>query len=518
MSNLRISNNPDSSRGSRSAAAQPEVQPRADHDLITNPRDEHDNREGGTYPCTTPTVDGVPFEETPLATALQALTEKHPLFAAWIAHFYNRRLLATRRRVEQVRAEQDADLRQNNQLAIETNKDIDGQIERLVKRRDSETKRHFDELEALDPVSQAAHERAAEAIAPTGIVYLPGVTSEADILRIPARTSEAMHAKLKLPAVQYDHKIKMHPAVSVFVTLALGVLMGVSFGLIAGSLHSDTLDKTRPALAVWAIIGIAVAFCCKYAMRMTSGRGSERYYLGHRVSNWAPFVGLSVIAFAGYVYLDANVEKMGLLRFATAHARLGTLGGKSGEVASSEITGYWCVAMLAMLAVMTVAYWEGYLECRKHVVLNRVEDELFLDKQQAEQERRSDSVVQRALAALSQVNVLLWRKQVIADRIAHIAQPFDQEIARLQSRHLPENQLLSDEARKRHQDTLDRFRWAQSVFDMMFYKALEMLNPDQRTITNDLTSLHVDSVSSVRRTRSRSRSKWHLRLPSMRRK
>lgn len=446
-------------------------------DLITRNRDQKRNRLGWSYFGSVPTIEDIPLEQTALAKAIAAIETERQLLANSLQHLFDDKLRPAVRRAQGVREEEEARLAAQNSRALAVNAEIETKQAQLAEKRDAAVNADRAALRELDEPLRQAHITAAERVALVGGSYDPADPHERCVLRDTPRPLEVVAADLKLPWTPADPKTLMHAAISWIVTILIGVMIGLSLGLVAGLLNPDALMRKPVSLVLCILIGFAVAVMTKYAVKQTYQRASERYYLGRPFLNWVPFALLAAIVTIGLVWIDALVEREGLLKLVRLQAGMMSLstGHHSGNADKEFI--YLLIATILSSPYILYAGWEGYIIGRRHAVINQLMARQTADFEAADTARRSDPLVQEALQAIAKVNEIRQQQNMLRLRIATTAEPFDRAIAELEANRRPVDQELSEEARKRYQDAIDALHCAQETFDAEFGEAMEELEP-----------------------------------------
>jgi hypothetical protein len=460
------------------ASAEPTVTPPADtqahreHDLILRRRDRFGNRLGWFYHFNIPTIEDLPLEQTALGAAVAVVRESLPLRAADLAHFYDHKLRPAFRRLLAVRLEEETRLGEYNAGARRSQEEADTEQARLEEARDAATHPTHAAVIALDADLIAAHQEATAKVARTGGAYDPQNPSPACVLRHERRPLEVIAAEMALPWTHADARDMMSSRLAWGMTTLVGMLIGVSIGVMAGMLPADNLTDRPLLLAIFATLGLAPAWLGKYALRLSGRDAAQRYWLGRPWTNWAPSALLTFGIALVILLADSYVEREGLL----ANVRLREMvlhlsSGATGQSGGVNETTFFFAAILLSFPYIVLNLWEGYLCGRRDACQNRVRARQEQEFEQADRERRAEPDVQQALDAIVRALDLLRHKGMLLARVAETAAPFEQKITKAEASRLAEREALDEHARCRIQDALDNFLGAQAIFDRMFDEA-----------------------------------------------
>lgn len=445
----------------------------APHDLLTRLRDKWGNRLGWSSVFSIPTVEDVPLEETALAPGLRVVEAQMPLRAATLHHFYDEKLRPALRRFWRVLAEETDALAAQNAFAATRNAEITAQQEALEGDRDAATAPNRLALTALEDGPLAdAHGSAADRVAQAGGVYDPNDPSEGCVLRHGRTALEVVAARLALPGPHGDAHAHLPEWLTWAMTGGVGMLVGLSLGIVTHVLEADTLARHLPLAAAFAVLGFGLAMAAKWAVRGAWYRVGQDYYLGCPRPKWGVMLSGAILRSLFVLAVDVVLERQGLLSLMQLQADTQALTGHAqapsllGEVVS------WIVPLVVTLPYLYCAGDAGYLEGRREEVRNRLAARQEQDWMEADTARRADPLVQEALYALSVVREALRQRDVRAARIAALADPFDAKVAELEGQRLPEREALDTPARHRIQDALDNFHGAQFTFDVMWEEAV----------------------------------------------
>ena len=447
------------------------TQAHREQDLKVRNRDRFGNRLGWFYHFNIPTIEDLPLAQTALGEAVAHIRESLPLWAAELAHFYDHKLRPAFRRLLAVRDEEDERLEAFNRRAQRLHAQADADQARLTEERDAATLGTRNDVLALDDALTAAHQDASLKAARVGGAYDPQNPSPACVLRHDRRPLEVIAAEMALPWTHADSRDVMSVRLAWLTTNLVGVLIGISIGVMAGMVPADNLTGRPLLLAIFAALGLAPAWAGKYALRLSGREASQRYWLGRSWTNWAPFALLAAGVALVLLLTDSYVEREGLLanvrlREMVMHLSSGTAGG-----GASHETTFFFAAILLSFPYIALNLWDGYLRGRHDACMNRVRARQEQEFEVADRERRAEPEVQTALDAIVRALDLLRHKGMLIARIGEMAAPFEQRIGKAEATRIPEREAPDEQACCRIQDALDNFLGAQALFDRMFEEA-----------------------------------------------
>jgi hypothetical protein len=454
----------------------------AAHDLIQRRRDAHGNRLGSVCHYTIPTVDDVPVEQTPLITAIEKISEQHPILGALLQHAYQHKLQTRRCEAREIRQEEERRRTEHNQRAVQENAKIERQQEQLQKAQERATRADRAALRALDAPLLAAHQQAAARVAHVGGLYDPGSPDEACVLRHVPRAPEAIAADLRLPWTPSDKIVQMATIMSYFLSALIGTMIGLSVGIMMGLLEPDNLGAQPAVVGFCAFFGFAVALAVRHAVKGTCRQAAQRYYLGVRWPQWLPYVIVALLVAGVIVLMDSFVEQQGLLANRRAMEAVLSLSphGPPASSASAEETLSALAAILFTFPYVVCSVVDGYRCGRADASMNLIRSRQAAEFAEIDAERRGQSQVQAALAALAQVKIALHYQALLTARIAAAEVPYLERLATLEAQRLGIEEELNECGKQRVQDGFDNFAGAQAEFDALFAEGRFACEPPGR--------------------------------------
>ena len=244
------------------------------------------------------------------------------------------------------------------------------------------------------------------------------------------------------------------PGASWLLSGFVGLLLGVSVGVLTGLVKTDLLSRPVP-LGIFVLVGIAAAFLAKAGLKALAREASQRYWLGHARSSWLGWA-LSAVGAGGLVLLmDGYTEREGLLSFVRLQQLAASLSGGGSAVPEGI---YLLVAMLLTFGYVLSALAEGYFSGRHDVCWNRLVQLRETRIGRAEEAQRSAPQVQVALYALGKVREALRQQAFLEARIRGVEGHFA-GLRREAEAELPAAIQL------RLQDLHDQLIATQAIFD-----------------------------------------------------
>lgn len=445
---------------------------RAYNDRNTRRRDPDGNRLPGSYAYGHPTPDEARVEETPLIGALGHLAGVEPVIAGWLHYFYNHRLLTRLRECREARDEAEYERRLPEVIQEEIDRDQNEQ--RALSAAASQP--HRDAALALDGALESASLHAVARSAAIGRSFDPAAPTTEEALRVEVPDLSTFAAAEGLADPRGDAGALLPKGIVTVLTALVGTLIGISFGVIGHALEAaELITDWLPAL-LFAGIGYGVACFTRQAIVLFHRQAAERHYLGRDARHCLPVLVGALLFDVVVIVVDVVTEARGVLQPGVQSAmEVETLRpGSGGRNPAGDLLLY-LVPLLITAGYVAYSAWEGYLQGRSTVLMNRL-----LRAQDEELERRrtahlSDPRVQEALAAILALQEVLRQKEEHLARAAAAERPFLERIATLELRRVPLQLALSTEQRARIQDRHDDLRGTCLEFDAAFLAAAESL-------------------------------------------
>lgn len=435
------------------------------HDLINRNRDGVGNRKAYGYAFNVPTVDESRIEETELLRAIEVIRKRKPGLAAHLEHTYNHKLLPAGQRPRDVRAAEERWFQEHNARAIESNKHIDQQTKELEDKREQATAECREALDLANEALAEAHKLAADKVACSGGEYDPSSPTAQSVLDLGPNCMQAVAAELNIPWTPGStHLLPMW--LSWVLSIVVGTMVGLSFGLMAHYLDPDTLTRQPAYDLPFALIGSAAAILGRAGIKYGHRQAAERSYLGlpwrHRIAILFTALLVDLIILVA----DSFVEVQGLLAAVRLQDAVNSLSGSLSNQTNEHY--YFLAAIIVSIGYVTSAAWEGYLAGRQNLLTNRIHQRC----REIADERKREPAVMESLAAIAQVNELRRQVSSLETRIGEIVAPFNEKIQSLGSERLQVLERFPERSMQRVQDALDNFNGAQEEFNAAFEAAL----------------------------------------------
>ena len=447
-----------------------------EHPPYPRKRDTKDNRLPYSYAFSHPAVDDTPLAQTALPRALALVAERMPGRAAILEHFYTDKLLTAYRRLCAVRVEEEDKRERYNTWAEQRQREIDAAQEEQARLRDAASREKRERLAGLERELAAAHQTAADLTAQTGGAYDPETPSTDAVLRLEIKPLEVFAAAEKLPYNPADEKALLPAGLSWALTGVIGMMTGLSIGLMAHLLEADAMAQ-KPGMALLCVLfGVASAIFGKYAVALSFRHTAERYYLDRPATAWGPFATIGTTVGLLLIGLDSIVERSGLLAIRGLENAVASLSGSQAADNNDGLV-YLMAAVLITFGYVVTSGWEGYVKGRFAAVYNRLLARQEEDFRVQDAALRDAPEVQAALRAIAAV--WEWKRECgeSSGRVAVLEEPFIRKAAWLESLRPTWQDDLPDLAKRRIEDASDDFRGCQALFDRMLDNALTQSEP-----------------------------------------
>lgn len=414
-----------------------------------------------------PLIDDVPIAHTAYEDAMRIIETHDPERAHALRAFYDRRLLPALRRLHDARAEAEEKLQCGLHEARTINREVEQQQKRIQGERDAALQPFVTHIEETEDALSQAHRHAAEAMARCGHAYDPANPDASAVLRHEREPLEAIAADLNEAWTPGDAAKRLPKAATFALTALTGAILGLSLGLMGEFYATDELSSKLSIVLGFCVGGIGVATLAGEGIKLFFKAVAERIYRHQARSQWSWLLGAGVAVGVLIVVIDSYVERSGLMSkvFETQMMQsLNRNGGASG-ISSGEQVMFFLAGMILSLPLVLCYGWHGYLDGRYHVCRNRMiaeQERRFAAKSQG---LRQDEATQNALDAVSQVRDTIRHLELMHDRTAQAARPFEREMALWESKRLPEQRELDQMTKFRLQDLLANAHGAQIEWD-----------------------------------------------------
>ncbi|MBI1331281.1 MAG: hypothetical protein GC165_00205 [Armatimonadetes bacterium] len=263
----------------------------------------------------------VRFGETETAPSLF----EHPnkLGAAIAADFFELKLMASVQEAAKAQADVDRHVMEHNERAIQENKQIEAELERLLEVEQELFDAHLaatrvagEDLDYLLPEN-------ASTLAKVGLVLDPNnfapVTPAVEVLSKP----EAHAARLKLPFCPQEKTVFWTPATEVLAMALVAMAQGLGIGSIAGMVSLSNAFKNPVQAIFCALLGVSIALCVGGTIKAAWRGASEAKYLGEPWKASAVWASI-ITAFLGAI--EVAVDCCGLMAYRTSQAQVDSVG------------------------------------------------------------------------------------------------------------------------------------------------------------------------------------------------
>lgn len=296
----------------------------------------------------------------------------------------------------------------------------------LIKLREDEYAHDRERIRgALEVCTQdldAAHKAASRHCGEIGVRYVPGRTSEEDVLRVPVlQDAEAARMlDLKIGA-RFSHS--RHPAVYWIVTLLCGAVTVVSLMGFLGVSLRDPMQKPM-AFAGAVLFGLAVPVAGRHFLHPSWRSVGARVGAGRPAQEVAQAKAVAALITAVAVAGVMTIDGLGLVRASSARA---SLDSALGVPLWAALLGAGVVNLLYICGSAYWAFGEGYDETAGAAVRGLVRS----DEQRKQEDRKGRVMVQAALDALGQVKVVEGRIEEYRTELKRAEQEFAQALNEL---------------------------------------------------------------------------------------
>lgn len=465
--------------------------PRLDwmHDLVAKQGDGRGNTTPRSYAYDAPAVEDVPLESTPWARLVAVVGRCNQALAEDLHAFYDHKLRPTIRILLEVRCRAEEALEWRNRAAREHNRCLDAKIEELRAKLSEAAQAHESMRRELDQQLALAHDDARHKVALTGGFYDPQNPDPACVLRHQPARLEALAGEMGLPWTPDDDKARLPKVVANALTVGIGMITGVSLGLMTHFYTADTVMRRWPMAVAFAIVGLLIALAFAECLRLGFRAASERYWLGRPLSNWGPILALELLGAMVIVLMDAYIQQQGLMALANLESAMESLSAGRPSHGVSHV-GFFLAGMILSLPYVAMNAWHGYLMGRHHACYNRLVNERDRRFATRDHEVRQELEVQQALAAVSKVLEMIREQRALQASIDPTRGEVQQEIAKLEAQRLNEYADFDEETKARIHDAANNYRGAQKEWDLLLEKAKKYWAPTDLSATPEMHARH----------------------------
>ncbi len=244
--------------------------------------------------------------------------------------------------------------------------------------------------------------------------------SDSMLLTVEKMSPAEAAVELELPYSENDGKPLLPPWVDHASTVAVGAAGGIAAGLLWNFLTADQMDQSLTILIFWILLGIALTYVAKYAVRESFAFTARLFYTPGRWSR-AIAVSVALAMLVGGVLLaaDALTQYQGLITWQNTQAdQLNGLVG--GQTRPAEAAISWVLVASAVWIpfgyLIANAYWGARIG-RHSALSNRIQAHFEKDFAKQAEKRRTDPLVRDALHAFNRRQAAVLRREETARRI-----------------------------------------------------------------------------------------------------
>jgi hypothetical protein len=446
------------------------------HDTLTRHRDAQGNSFSGTYAYDVPAVDDVPLDQSAWARLVALVEKSNPTLAYNLHAFYERKLRPSIHRVLDVRRQEEEAVARRNAAASAHNKQLEANIAKLRQDEEMAIQKDKAALTALEEPLSRAHREAAHRASLEGVFYDPQSPNPSCVLRHVPASLEALAAELRLPWTPDDEKARLPKALAHVLTVGVGLLMGVSIGIMGRFYTPDLMLKRWPLVLLFGIVGVVIAMAAGESLKLFYKSVSERYWLGLPAGSWVPLLAAALSFSLVLLVADSYVEQQGLMAIVRLEEAMRALSRHAGDHRTPSFL-YFLAGIILSLPYIGMNAWHGYLLGRYQACLNRLIAERDRRYAAADDAARERMEVRRALEAISHVHDVLRAKEALEENIRTAQARFQSEIDGLAARRLDDKMELDDRARARIQDAVCNYHGAQREWDLLLEEAKKYWEP-----------------------------------------
>lgn len=445
------------------------------NDPIARRRDEEGQPQPGPLVYLSPgLLSGRPLAETGLPQLLKRLADRAPVRAEWLGLAYEDGVRFNKTQFDDLdRLERESRAHQNREIE-RRNKALAALQNRLEREREAQTLCDREALVALDEPLRQAHHAAASAVAHAGGDYDPIQPTSASVLRAQPLPLEVVVGGNGLPWTPTDDEKRIPHWLLHTLKLGVGIAIGLSIGLFAHFFDPSNVGQKPAELMVAIGLGYVAAAGGGWAVRGSTRRAAERYWLarfGHFApSFWVPAALFAALVGVTLIVAEATVETLGLLGAAQLQKE-----NEGGTVLPWFV--FYIAGLLVTVGYMVTQANEGAFDGRREVCSQRAQWLQHEEFAPREMQERASQKVQDALEALGRVRETLRQIGHLETRIAHTAQPFEAKIAALKSLKREPLTGLSDDAKQRLRDAHHNWCGANGDWHAELHTLIDEIEP-----------------------------------------
>ena len=389
--------------------------------------------------------DDTPFAQTPLA---KLFDEKE---GATLAYHHDHRLLPAGDRLVDLRDEIEEGKRPDNDVIIKDNSLLDDDQKAIRSKMEKAVTSFDDRQQSLQKEILKARLNGANAVAAVGEFLDPSKPLIDCISRLKKRSEEIVAAKLKAPWTASESTLMMNPYVVVFITLAFGVCLGISWGLSTHKLDGSQLLRDKWLLFLFCVLGAAVASPIGYSIYASFRATSERYWMGLSRSSWLPFLMTAIGLALFYCLVDCGVLQYGLLVDQQVTQAVGSMvGSETVEVAGSiNPIGAFFSGLMISPPMAAAHAWMGYFAGRQSACRNRIHLAQHEGFEPCEKQSKTRPNFTKALEAVSLIAALEHQQKEARENLLKEEAAFEKKIAKSEKKRKSLQKGLTHEEKMR---------------------------------------------------------------------
>lgn len=448
-----------------------------DHDPLVRRRDKFGNRLANQGAYDPPIAGELGLDESQVRHLLDRLEGQKPLHAEWLRYFYHEKLHPAHARFKRVLEEEQAALAKRQRRYQEHNEGREAEARRIEETKAEALSLVTSQRQNAESELEDAHSRAARDFARIGQTYDPDAPAEGNLLEARKSTLQEEADHNEDPYYEKEGRWHLLPwPVTTFFSLVVGLLLGVSLGVVGGFFEPDNFQRKLAIVGVSAIVGIGVALFSRYAVLVAFKLCGEQSLLHQRAGKRALVYLLATLVLAAIFVTDMFVERQGILKLAQINNSVDSLGGAGGFDITPDWL-YYLVAAVVMLGYLVYSAYEGFIKGRREVILNRLRRSKADRDVELHRELVDRPEVQSALESLARVRECSSRAARLKEEATLLAEPFDRRIE--EARAAKQNVPLDMEPHQLHriQDCYDNLLGAQRMFDQRVEHLLKQLEP-----------------------------------------
>jgi len=413
--------------------------------------------------------EDVPFDATPLAAALMAVSDGDPMGAAEAETYFDFRLRPSVKEVANAWAEGWKRVEIRESRATAHNDPILVRLSALAERRESELLRiHTNEEEIRDELRT---ERLL--LAQSAAWAKLSLSESGELESIPdqrqLRSAEAHAAELGLPYNPNESAHFIPKWLEVCLSALVGTALGASILSAAGAVRLDALGRSPGVVVVAALVGCAITLSAGTAVKLLWRHASELFYQGRNC--WLGVAAAWLVTWL-LILSDAVIEQKGLLANAMRQEALSALSGKAGTQPQNGGVEMFLIALVVSFGYFVLAAVVGWRRDRagahNRIILSQESEHLARYA-----ELWKDPEFPSVLLSQNRIRALAVVLNDLAAVRDQSLRRFDQEEHSLTAKLLAIEDLPGEADRRLIEYQASQARGAQATFDRMWHALRE---------------------------------------------